>query len=75
LVLIYREKHDTYVCRVGPGETPFFRKIADDWVINDRILGYRGWRETSVSRLSLPTLLPLEPISEDEASAQSVLPP
>jgi hypothetical protein len=74
LVLIYREKHDTYVCRVGPGEAPIFRKIADDWIINDRILGYWDWQETSVRRLSLPTLLPLEPISEEEASAQAVLP-
>jgi hypothetical protein len=74
LLLIYREKHDTYACKVGLGETPIFRKIADDWVINDRILGYWGWEDTVVSRLSLPALLPLEQISEETAHAQSVLP-
>ena len=75
LLVIYREKHDTYVCRVGPGEKPVFRKIADDWVISDRILGYWDWKETSVSLLCLPTLLPLESISEAEAAAHSLLPP
>jgi hypothetical protein len=75
VVFIYREKHDTYACTVAQGAAPVFMTIADDWVISGRVLGYWGWQETRVSRLTLPALLPLEAISEEEARAQSVLPP
>jgi hypothetical protein len=74
LVVIYREKHRTYVCSAAPGKAPVFRIVADDWVISGGILAYWDWKETSVSRLTLPALMPLEPLSEDEARAQSVLP-
>jgi hypothetical protein len=74
LLVIYREKHNTYVFSVGPGETPVFKVIADDWVIHDRILGYWRWKDSVVSRLSLPALLPLDSIPEEEARAQLVLP-
>jgi hypothetical protein len=75
VVFIYREKHDTYACTVAQGAAPVFKTIADDWVINGRVLGYWDWQETRVSRLTLPALLPLEAISEEEARTQSVLPP
>lgn len=74
VVLIYREKHRTYVCKVAKNDRPVFKKIADDWIINGHILGYQDWQETSVNRLSLPSLDLLEPISEADARAQGILP-
>ena len=75
-LIIYHEKHETYLCRLAPGEAPVFAQIGHYWVINDWILGHWDWRATaSVSRLSLPTLQQLAPLTEDEARAQSILPP
>lgn len=75
VILIYREKHDTYICKLAPKEAPVFKEIADDWVINHRVIGYWSWADSAVSRLSLPDLTPLAPITEEEARAQGILPP
>jgi hypothetical protein len=73
-ILIYCEKHDTYVCRVAAGASALFVKIKDDWIIDQGILAYWGWKATSVSRMSLPDLHRLGPMSEDEARAAALLP-
>ncbi len=73
-ILIYREKHRTYVCKVKAAAEPVFVKIEDDWIINGRTLAYWGWEATQVSRLTLPDLTALDAVSEEEAKAQRLLP-
>ncbi|WP_088253317.1 hypothetical protein [Fimbriiglobus ruber] len=74
VVLIYREKHDTYACRFGDIWPPRFVEIEDDWVLNGNILGYVGYKEKVVRRLSFPELDVLDPISAAEAIRISLLP-
>lgn len=74
VLFIYREKHRTYACVFGPGRPALFRELADDWVINGRVIGFWKWKEFKVSRLSVPELTRLEPISEKEASDAALLP-
>lgn len=74
-VLIYREKHWTFVCRFGDVWPPRFVKIEDDWVINGGMIGFTGYQENRVRRLSIPTLDPCEPLSIPEATQIGLLPP
>jgi hypothetical protein len=66
-VLIYREKHWTFACRLGDVWPPRFVKIEDDWVIDGNILSYVGYKEPMVRRLSFPALDSLDPIPAAEA--------
>lgn len=73
-VLIYREKHDTYVSvctSQGPAQ---YRAIAHQWVVNSDQLGYWKYKDTQVKRLSLPQLGELEPVSEAEALREGLCP-
>jgi uncharacterized protein (TIGR02996 family) len=74
VVFIYEEKHNHYVARVGFDERPYYCELEDDWVLNGREIGYRGWRETTVRRLSVPGLQPFPTLSADEAAARDLLP-
>jgi uncharacterized protein (TIGR02996 family) len=74
VLAIYREKHHTYVCRFGLDSPAQFKAIEDDWVLDGRQLGYRGYRETSVRRLAIPGLEELPPLSAEEAAAWDLLP-
>lgn len=74
VVLIYREKHWTFACRFGDIWPPRFVKIEDDWVINEGVLGYVGYKEEAVRRLSFPALDALEPIPVAEAARVGLLP-
>ena len=51
-VLIYREKHRTYACRFGNAWPPMFVEIEHRWVVRDNQLGYLGYQDLAVSRLS-----------------------
>jgi hypothetical protein len=73
-ILIYREKHWTFACRFGDLWPPRFVKIEDDWVINGSLLGYIGYKEAMVRRLSFPELEGLEPLSAAEAERVGLLP-
>ena len=73
-ILIYREKHWTFACRFGDVWPPRFVKIEDRWVINGNVLGYAGYKEKTVRRLSFPELDALEAISVSEASRAGLLP-
>jgi hypothetical protein len=75
VLFIYREKHDTYVCVFGPTKLPIFKKIQDDWVISERTIGFWGYRESRVSLLTVPDLVALDPITEQEAQSRALLPP
>jgi uncharacterized protein (TIGR02996 family) len=74
VLLIYREKHDTYVCRFGLDSPAEFRAIEDDWVLDGPELGYWGYKETTVRRLAVPALVALPPLSEWEAARWELLP-
>lgn len=73
-VLIYREKHSTVACRFGDVWPPRFVRIEDDWIINGNVLGYVGYKEESVRRLTFPGLDVLAPIPKVEASRIGLLP-
>jgi hypothetical protein len=73
-VLIYREKHWTFACRLGDVWPPQFVKIEDDWVINNDTLGYIGYKEEAVRRLRFPELEPLQPMSVAEAKQVGLYP-
>jgi hypothetical protein len=73
-VLIYREKHWTFACRLGDVWPPQFVKIEHDWVINGDTLWYIGYKENMVRRLRFPELDPLQPIPLAEAKQTGILP-
>jgi len=74
VLLIYREKHRTYICRFGFDALAEFRAIEDDWVLDGPELGYWGYRETMVRRLTVPGLMELPSLSESEAANWELLP-
>jgi hypothetical protein len=73
-VLIYREKHCTFACRLGDVWPPRFVEIEHDWVIDGDILGYVGYKEAIVRRLSFPALDVLDPIPASEAVKVGLFP-
>jgi hypothetical protein len=73
-VLIYREKHETYIAVCSPGSTARYKAIADQWIVNRDRLGYWIYKEPQVRVLTLPTLDELAPMSEAEASGAGLCP-
>lgn len=73
-ILIYTEKHDTYVCAFGSKWPPRFVEIEERWIINDRMLGYIGYKQDTVQRLSIPDLVPQESLTTTDAEQQGLLP-
>ena len=63
-VLIYREKHWTFACRLGDAWPPKFVKIEDLWVIHENQLAYVRLKEEFVRRLSFPDLEELDTLSK-----------
>ena len=73
-LLIYTEKHRSYICTIGSEWPPDFVEIEDYWIINDKTLGCIGYNQDSVKRLSIPDLSPLESLSIDDAKLAELLP-
>ena len=73
-LLIYTEKHRTYICSFGSSWPPEFVELDDYWVINGSTLGYIGYKQNAVKRLSIPDLKPLDPLSIDDARSLELLP-
>lgn len=73
-VLIYREKHSTFVCRFGDVWPPRFVKIEHDWIISGGMIGFIGYQEKRVRRVSIPALEPCDPLSVEEAARIGLLP-
>lgn len=67
VVLIYREKHRTYACRLGPMPPAAFVPIADDWEVRDGTVLHRAAGEPVVRRLALPGLDELPPAPAEGA--------
>ena len=74
-ILIYTEKHDTYACAIGPDWPPRFVEIEDRWIINGRMLGYIGYKQETVRRVSLPDLVHHESLKIADAAEIGLLPP
>ncbi|MEZ6106519.1 MAG: hypothetical protein R3B96_10485 [Pirellulaceae bacterium] len=74
-ILVYREKHWTFVYRVGDRWPPAFVKIEDRWQIKDAVLSYRAYQADSVNRLSIPSLEPLASVTNAEAESLGQMPP
>lgn len=74
-VLIYREKHNTYVAVCDDEGLPRFVQIADAWVLKNDLLAYWKYKEVEVQRLRLPMLEALEPITEAAAALADLCPP
>jgi hypothetical protein len=74
-ILIYREKHSTYAGRFGDVWPPKFVKIQDRWIAKDGVLGFIGYKEKRVRRLTYPGLEELDPIDVGEAKRVGLLPP
>jgi hypothetical protein len=49
VVIIYREKHHTYVCRFSFDKAVERRRIEDDWIRAGDVVGYRGLRDAPPS--------------------------
>lgn len=73
-VLIYREKHWTFACRLGDVWPAQFVKIEDNWVINGDTLAFIGYKEEAVCRVRFPELEPLQPLSVAEAKQVGLYP-
>jgi len=75
LVLIYREKHDTYACTFTLNGTMRRECISDYWLVSKGQISFVSERPYLVERFSLPELARLGDLSGEEASAKGVLPP
>ncbi len=85
LVVIYHEKHDTFLCSfaVASGESegtlsrrPIARhEIADEWLVWEGEVIYRSETVDKVARRQLPQLDLLEEWSADHARSLGLLPP
>lgn len=75
LVLIYREKHDTYACTFTLNGAMRRECISDYWLVAEGQISYVSKRPYVVERLSLPTLTRLSDLSGEDAQSAGVLPP
>lgn len=74
-ILIYREKHSTFIYRIGDKWPPANAKIEDRWQISGNVLLFREYQAEFVRRLLLPKLTPISTITIDEAKALHQMPP
>ena len=76
VVVIYREKHDSYACSLSvTGGRRERVQIADEWAVVGDEISYCGEEPDFVERLSLPDLQRLARISSNDARAAGLLPP
>ena len=74
-ILIYREKHWTFVYRIGDVWPPENAKIEDRWQISGDALSYMAYKAETVRRLAIPTLTPMSTISVEDAETLRQMPP
>lgn len=74
-LLIYSEKHWTFVYRIGDRWPPQFAKIDERWSIKDDVLSFMAYEADVVQRLRIPSLEPIADIPVSEAKADGSLPP
>lgn len=74
-LLIYREKHNTYVAVCDGIAAPRYVQIADAWVLQDGVLGFWKYKAAEVQRLKVPSLESIGPVSESVAAGAGLCPP
>lgn len=74
-LLVYREKHDTFVYRIGDVWPPEFAKIDDRWQIKGDVLSFMAYKADTVKRLRIPSLKPMPDIPVAEAESLGQVPP
>jgi hypothetical protein len=75
LLIIYREKHRTYVCRIGLDLPAVCKEIGDYWIMNGSVLASRRDKtDVTVRRLSVPGLSELPDLSQDDARSAGIFP-
>ena len=73
-VLIYREKHDTYIAECSLEGAAQYKPISDYWIINGDRLGFWKYKGAEVRIFALPTLEELAPMSEAQALTAGLCP-
>lgn len=74
-LLIYSEKHWTFVYRIGDKWPPPFAKIEERWSIKDDVLSFMSYNADVVQRLRIPSLETLAAVSVSQAETDGTLPP
>jgi hypothetical protein len=74
-VLVYRDKHDSYVACLDKNNDARRVEISDEWLVSGDIVLYRSEQPDRVERLTLPSLDSAGSIGADEAERQNLLPP
>ena len=75
VVVIYREKHQTYACSLCPSGARELVPTADEWAVVGDQISFRSDEPGFVERLALPELRPLPRVSSTEARETGLLPP
>ena len=73
-VLIYREKHDTYIAECSVEGAAQYKPISDYWAINGDRLGFWKYKGAEVRIFALPSLEELAPMSEAQALSAGLCP-
>jgi len=73
VVMVYREKHDTYACSVVAGGDVRLMQVAHRWRVVGGTIEFCRWRSDRVERLSLSGLEPLAPLEGVEARMTGLL--
>mgnify|MGYP003326358416 CR=1 FL=1 len=74
-ILVYREKHWTFVYRIGDRWPPEFAKIEDRWQIKDNVLSYMAYKGDAVQQLMIPSLKSMPAIKLADAELLGQIPP
>jgi hypothetical protein len=69
VIVVYREKHHTIVCRLGPSGAPQLRAIAFGWTVLGDVLLYESAARGLVERVHLPELVQVVPLPAGMAEA------
>jgi hypothetical protein len=75
LVMVYREKHNTYVAVLCRGGFRHHLQISDDWIVRDGFIVFIDKEEQNVRRLLLPRLQERRRLSLREARQAGYLEP
>lgn len=62
VVIVYREKHRTIVCRLGPEGAPQLRAVGYAWTVLNEVLLCESRASGLVERIHLPALRPMTPL-------------
>lgn len=75
IVVVYREKHDTYACSLGVDGSIERIEITDQWLATPEGIVYRSETPDFVDGLGFPDLRKLPAMTAAEAQAAGILPP